>query len=774
MSSKEFLTNELLVDKIFQVVQSIMYVLEIDKNSSEIRLTKISGYVTEVLGYSSQEFVDDPDLWFSIIHPEDKPIVKTVNDQLLSLNKPLPFTYRSLQKHTNQYRTFKDTINPIFDQSGKPIGFIGIMVDITSEKKTEYSLQSREQEIAHLLDLNPIILYKIDAKNFKPLYVSANITSFLGYSVTEALGANWWQSHLHPDNQQIAATVLNKTLKEGLYKHEYRFQKKNGEYIWILDDQRLFYDNSGNPEYITGVWLDITDRKNNEEKLKKSEELLRTIIYNLPLGLAINSTDPTVNFEFMNELFPMIYRTTKEKLSEPDSFWEAVYEDKLFREEIKQKVLNDCRSENPEIMHWDEIPLTRKGEKTTYINARNIPIPEKSLMISTVWDITEQKHLRDQLSHSQKIDSIGRLAGGIAHDFNNMLNVILGRAELAMENLLLNPQVLSDLQEIKDAAERSANLTRQLLAFSRQQPISPKILDINQEVESMIKMLTRLIGEDITLSWLPGKDIWSVQMDQTQIGQMLANLCINARDAIDGIGTITIETNNLQLDETDKFKHLDCIPGDYVMLSVSDTGCGMDKSVQEKVFEPFYTTKAVGSGTGLGLPTVYGIALQNKGGIHIYSEPDKGTTIKIFIPKFVGSNAKEPSLKISNSLHSGSETILLVEDEQSVRKLTSLLLTSLGYTVLTAESPSKALKIAYENSDTIDLLVTDVVMPEMNGKSLEEKIRLIIPTIKSLFTSGYTANVIANQGILKEGIIFIQKPFTKAELASKVKEALAK
>ena len=385
----------------------------------------------------------------------------------------------------------------------------------------------------------------------------------------------------------------------------------------------------------------------------------------------------------------------------------------------------------------------------------------------------EREKLQEQLNQAQKMESVGRLAGGVAHDFNNMLGVILGHTELALMKAEPSHALCSDLQEIRKAAERSAKLVRQLLAFARKETIAPKALDLNKTVDGMLEMLRRLIGEDIELIWLPGTGEWQVKMDPSQIDQILANLCVNARDAIGGVGKIIIETAHTAINDEYCLSHPESIPGEFVMLAVSDDGCGIEKETMNTIFEPFFTTKAVGEGTGLGLSTVFGIVKQNNGFINVYSEPDHGTIFKIYLPKH---SAKEIAARtdVRKPASRGHETILLVEDEAEILELGRELLESFGYAVLAASTPDKAIKLAGGNVGKIDLLMTDVVMPGMNGRELAEKLAPIIPDLTCLFMSGYTADVIAHRGVLDEGVFFIQKPFSMQTLAGKVREALDK
>ena len=384
----------------------------------------------------------------------------------------------------------------------------------------------------------------------------------------------------------------------------------------------------------------------------------------------------------------------------------------------------------------------------------------------------EQQHekLEAQLRQALKMDAVGRLAGGVAHDFNNMLGVILGNAQLLLDSLDPSDPRCDDLGDLIHAAERSADLTTQLLAFARQQTISPKVLDLNATIERMLKILVRLIGEDIELIWLPAAKLSPVRMDATQIDQILANLTVNARDAITGVGKLIIETTDVVLDQTYCDGHPGSLPGPYVMLAVSDNGAGMGPETVARLFEPFFTTKEVGKGSGLGLATVYGVVKQNGGFISVYSELGQGTTFKIYLPPCDSGERVEVSPAMSG-IPTGTETVLLVEDEEVLLKLARRILEGLGYTVLWASDPRAAVDLASEDRH-IDLLITDVIMPHMSGREVWQKVSARRPDMKCLYLSGYTADVIADRGVLDEGVHFLQKPFTTESLANKVRQSL--
>jgi CheY-like chemotaxis protein len=334
-------------------------------------------------------------------------------------------------------------------------------------------------------------------------------------------------------------------------------------------------------------------------------------------------------------------------------------------------------------------------------------------------------------------------------------------------------RVCADLKEISKTAERSADLTRQLLTFARQQTIAPKVLDLNETVSGMLKMLQRLIGENLHLTWKPAADLWQTKIDPSQVDQILANLCVNARDAIEDTGRITIESDNCTIDTDYCTNHQDAVPGEYVRLSVSDDGTGMDKETLPHIFEPFYTTKEMGKGTGLGLATVYGAVKQNNGFINIYSEPGQGTTFSIYLPRDATSKSSQSATEgPATPIPRGQETILLVEDEPAILNITSQMLENQGYIVLKAGTPGSAIKLVREHHGEIHLLMTDVIMPEMNGRDLAKNVHSINPGIKRLFMSGYTADVIAHHGVLDDDVHFIQKPFSLTNMAAMVREVL--
>lgn len=520
---------------------------------------------------------------------------------------------------------------------------------------------------------------------------------------------------------------------------------------------------------------EVQSRKQAEEILRQSEKKYRSLYSSIRDAILVSDVNRTILD--CNQAFVDLFGYTLDEVAGKNTF--TIYEKK---EEFVQ--LATVLDNHDDVTNYVYTIHYKKKNGVVFPGEVNLFFlkndeGEVTGFISLIRDITErvraekiQKDLESQLYQAQKIESVGRLAGGVAHDYNNMLSVISGYSELALEKLDPTDKLYGDLLEIRKAAVRSTDITRQLLTFARKQTIAPVVLDLNAVLEGMLKMLRRLIGEEVDLAWLPGSNLWPVKLDPSQVDQILANLLVNARDAITGVGKITIETGKATLDKDYCADHPGFIPGEYVLLTVSDDGCGMDPDTKAMIFEPFFTTKEVGQGTGLGLSTVYGIIKQNNGFIYVYSEPDKGTAFRIYLPRHTSTldGIMETPADI---LKGHGEIILIVEDEISILKLAKRILQNLGFTPLTAESPGQALSLVKDRTVEIDLLITDVVMPEMDGKELSLLLRKIYPGLKTLFMSGYTANVIAHRGILDEDVNFIQKPFSTRDLATKIHGILA-
>jgi signal transduction histidine kinase/CheY-like chemotaxis protein len=420
------------------------------------------------------------------------------------------------------------------------------------------------------------------------------------------------------------------------------------------------------------------------------------------------------------------------------------------------------------------------SKKQTIRNFTGIPIEEdgEKKVLVFVEDVTDREHamethqkLREQLIQAQKMESIGRLAGGVAHDFNNILSVIIGYSDLILHKLPEDSEAREELQIINDSGKKAANLTRQLLAFSRKQVLEMKVINLNAIVKDMSKLLSRMIGEDVTLDLNVSNRTSNVMADPSQIEQVLMNLAVNARDAMPQGGTFSVEISDMELDGDFIQQHEGAKPGSYVHLSISDTGNGMSLEEQERIFEPFYTTKEIGKGTGLGLATIYGIVKQHNGFIYTKSQINKGTTFDIYLP-IAYSKSTILEEEDQYSINNRSETILVVEDESSIRKLIYMILKPLGFNILEAVDGVEALEISEKHEGKIDVVLTDVIMPRMNGQEMAEKLQQSRPSSKVIFMSGYTDDVIAEHGVLEPGIDFIQKPITSRNIVKKIHECL--
>ncbi|MEE4364898.1 MAG: PAS domain S-box protein [Desulfotignum sp.] len=591
----------------------------------------------------------------------------------------------------------------------------------------------------------------------------------LGFSEEEMLDRPFFD-FIHPDDIAPTRQVVEKKLHQGekIINFENRYICKDGQYKW------LSWVSHPSPEkgVTYAIARDITKEKMAEKALQESERRYRSLYENAQAGLARTRISDGRVLE-CNKKMAQIFGYDDVQTFIKAYVLSENYADKAQREAFITELENTGKIRNREAAFF------RKDGSKIWVRFDTRLVPEHGYMEDVVIDITDQKNameersqLQSQLLQAQKMESVGRLAGGVAHDFNNMLTVIIGYTQTALGQVDPAGNLHKNLQGVLKAAQRSADLTKQLLAFARKQIIDPRVLDLNHTVETMLKMLRRLIGEDIHLLWRPAGKLQPVKMDPSQIDQILANLCVNAKDAIGGVGKITIETGMKTFDTGYCRKNPGFSPGEFVMLAVSDDGCGMDKETLNNLFEPFFTTKDVGQGTGLGLATIYGIVKQNNGFIKVYSEPDYGTCFHIYLPCHAEKMVKKPENTPQEIPTGNGETILIVEDEKTILEMLTTMLQDLHYTIIAAPTPHKAMALAQKHAGKIHLLLTDVVMPEMNGRDLAAQLATLYPKLKFLFMSGYTANVIAHQGVLDEGVQFIQKPFSMKDIAVKIQNVL--
>jgi PAS domain S-box-containing protein len=712
-----------------------------------------------------------------LVHPNDRDDFLLRNQE--SFLKGIPFAWegRFLIGDGN-FRWLRIESTPIvFDNADSR--WFGVTWDITDRKRVEEAMQESESQISSIFRSAPVGIGSVVNRVLSK--VNERLCEITGYNERELIGQ--CSRMLYPsdeDFEYVGREKYGQIADHGTGTVETRWQKKDGTIIDVLLSSTPV-DLQDQSKGVTFTVLDITEQKHAEEALRKSEERFSLAMEASKDG--IWDWDLTTGKIYCSpSLTSMLGYDSNDVIESVDQWQELIHPDD--RQKAYQSNF-DCVHNLTDSFEVEYRMQTHDGG-WKWIVGRGKAVQRdasgKALrIIGTHRDNTDHKKavaeketLQAQLHQSQKMESVGRLAGGVAHDFNNMLGVILGHTELALLQADETHNLHEDLKEIQKAAKRSAEITKQLLAFARKQTISPKQLDLNDTVESMLNMLRRLIGEDIDLVWQPAAQIWPVKMDPSQIDQILANLCINARDAIADVGKITIETERKTFDEEYCKEHTGFIPGDFVLLAVSDNGCGMGKDTLDNLFEPFFTTKEVGKGTGLGLATIYGIVKQNNGFINVYSEPGQGSTFKIYLPRLVTDENTEKDMPEKKPAAGGTETILLVEDEPSILRMTRMMLERKGYTVLTATTATEAMEKAKNHSISIDLLMTDVVMPEMNGRDLAVKLMELYPNIKLLFMSGYTADVIARQGVLDDGVAFIQKPFSMAGMTAKVREVLDK
>jgi PAS domain S-box-containing protein len=592
-------------------------------------------------------------------------------------------------------------------------------------------------------------------------YVNRAFASGVGKTVADIIGKRIWDvfPREEADKRFAALSEVFRTGKEKVIEVRVPNADGNRYFVTAITPIR---DAAGQVVSAICSAKDITERKRTEEALSLSQ---------LRLRLFIDANSDLLFLKDLNLKYQMVNAANAAFLGRGEADILGYTDADLMPEQAaracRETDLHAIRQKGP------VTAIESVGDKVYETHKFPVMIDSEVVGVAgIIRDITERKVLEAQLQQAQKMESVGRLAGGVAHDFNNMLGAILGYVELALEQVDPSQPLHADLEEIRTAATRSADLTRQLLAFARKQTVAPRVLDLNETITGTLKMLGRLIGEDIRLAWKPGADVWPVRVDPSQIDQILANLCVNARDAIADVGTITIETGNSTFDAVTCAVHAGLVPGEYVRLAVSDDGCGMNRDTLAHIFEPFFTTKDVGKGTGLGLATVYGAVKQNHGFIQADSEPGQGTTFTIYLPRHVGKPGQAQTDVAAGPARRGHETILLVEDEPAILRLTTVMLERQGYTVLAASTPGEAIRLAREYAGEIRLLMTDVVMPEMNGRDLARNLLSVYPRLPRLFMSGYADDVISHHGVLDDGVFFIQKPFSIADLVAKVREAL--
>jgi two-component system, cell cycle sensor histidine kinase and response regulator CckA len=624
----------------------------------------------------------------------------------------------------------------------------------------------QREELFRLISENAADLIAVVDMQGNRIYNSLSYEKVLGYSAEELRSSSSFEQ-IHPEDRERVKEAAQEARVTGMGQPmEYRIRHKDGTWRTLESTASVIRNTKGDAEKLVVVNRDVTERMRAAEALRRSEASFRSVIVDAPYG--IYRADLAGKFLMVNSaLEKMLGYKSQEELLEAN-LATGIYRYQAEHQKINELFLRD--------QHFKDVEVEWKRKDGAFLTVRcsGWPVKDESSTYIEVFaeDVTERRVLERQLRMAQKMEAVGRLSGGIAHDFNNLLGVIIGYIQVMKRSLVPGTSSHEYAEEIEKASQRAVSLTRQLLAFSRQQVLEPTILNLNTLVSDMEKMLPRLIGEDIQLNLMLDSTIGQVKADPGQIEQVVMNLAVNARDAMPDGGKLTIQTANAEIDAAFAREHQGSIPGQYVMLAVTDTGTGMDPETQAQIFEPFFTTKDRDKGTGLGLATVYGVVKQSSGYITVDSEKGKGASFKIYLPRIEQPVAAQSEITQAPLTVRGCETILLVEDAEPLRKLAHMFLRDNGYQVLTAADGAEAQQVAAKTAGPIHLLLTDVVMPGINGRVLAERLAPRNPSMKVLYMSGYTDTFIAGHGVLEEGIHLLHKPFTEETLLRKVRELL--
>ncbi|MGC2236431.1 MAG: PAS domain S-box protein [Pyrinomonadaceae bacterium] len=700
-----------------------------------------------------------------VIPPQAQALVFGKYHKALGENKTVSWEEESV--YPTGKRVGEVKISPLTDEATGQIYLVGVVHDITERKLAEEALRQSEAELRALFAAMNDLIFVID-KEGRHLKVALTAPEKL-YRSSDAI----IDKTLHEIFPEPTANLFHDYINQALATHSPVSIEYN---LDIGGHEKWFVANIAPMTEETVVWVarDITDIKLAERSLRESEHLYRETVENA--NDIIYTLDLQGRYISANRAGESITGYTRDEIRRMN-FTDLIAPEYL--DVVLEKMGNKVESGG---QTFYEVEIITKDRRRIMVEINSRLLERNGVPIGVLGiarDITERKRseeklgeIEEQLRQSQKLESIGQLAGGIAHDFNNMLTAINGYSDLILRKLGADDPLRHMAEEIRKAGDRASGLTHQLLAFSRKQILQPKTLNINDIVSDVSRMLQRLIGEDIDLKAILNERLGQVEADPGQITQVLLNLAVNARDAMPSGGKLTIETDNVNLNETYTSRHVGVTPGRYVMLAVSDTGVGMDEDTLNHIFEPFFTTKAVGEGTGMGLATVYGVVKQSRGNIWAYSEKGLGTTFKIYLPLIDKEAESIEAETLKTDLPTGTETILLVEDEEMVRALSKQILETCGYTVIEAVNGADALRLCEETGCDADLLVTDVVMPQMGGRELVLRLAETRPALRALYISGYTDKAIVHHGILNEDINFIQKPFTPEDFARKVRDVL--
>jgi PAS domain S-box-containing protein len=704
------------------------------------------------------------------IHPEDRARFAEAHQRVAESGEQARLEFRSNPAH-GPIHHFDSIMQGAKGSCGPVRRLAGTVQDITERKRAEEALRENEERFSGAFEYAPIgvALVTPDGRYLK---VNRVLCELVGYSEAELL-TRTFQDITHPEDLEVDLENVRRLLagETRSYQMEKRYVHARGHLVTVLLNVSLVRDGQGQPLYFVSQVQDITERKLLEAELNRERDLWRTLLDNSPDHIYFKDTQSRFIKSSKAQALQFGVKSPDEMVGKTDfDFFTEAHARPAFEDE--QEII---RTGQPMVAK-EEREVWKDGH-VTWASSTKMPMRDGAGKIIGIMgisrDITGRKQLEAQLFQSQKMETVGKLAGGIAHEFNSILTAIIGQSELLLEDLPAGSPLCQNATEIIQAADRAATLTRQILAYGRKQFLQPEALDLNRVIAGMEGMFHHLLGGDVDTQIVPASDLHLVKADAGQIEQVIMNMVINARDAMPNRGKLMLETANVSFDQDGVGHYPDLKPGDYVMLAITDTGTGMSEEVKARVFEPFFTTKGVGEGTGLGLSSCYGIVKQSGGHISVYSEPGRGTTFKIYLPQVEPqANISIPRLD-SPDLPGGTETILLVEDDPALREMAATLLRRLGYKVLAANHGIEALSLCHQrDTGYIDLLFTDVVMPHMSGKELADRVRVLYPHTKFLFTSAYTENAIVHQGVLDKGVALLQKPFTPSALARKVREVL--